>query len=48
VMLRMAQKLRPPKFEEGFSKVIVVRLKGQPKGTGAVPAKEEGEDAGEV
>jgi predicted kinase len=29
VMLRMAQKLRPPKFEEGFSKVIVVRLKSK-------------------
>jgi predicted kinase len=27
VMLRMAQKLRPPKFDEGFAKVIVVRLK---------------------
>jgi predicted kinase len=29
VMLRMAQKLRPPKFEEGFAKVIVVRLKSK-------------------
>jgi predicted kinase len=29
VMLRMAQKLRPPKFEEGFAKVIVVRLKAK-------------------
>ena len=29
VMLRMAQKLRPPKFEEGFAKVIVVRLKNK-------------------
>jgi len=28
IMLRMAQKLRPPKFDEGFAKVIVVRLKG--------------------
>jgi predicted kinase len=27
VMQRMAQKLRPPKFEEGFAKIIVVRLK---------------------
>jgi hypothetical protein len=26
-MQRMAQKLRPPKFEEGFAKIIVVRLK---------------------
>lgn len=29
VMLRMAQKLRPPKFEEGFAKVVVVRLKSR-------------------
>ena len=27
VMLRMASKLRPPKFEEGFAKITVVRLK---------------------
>jgi predicted kinase len=27
VMQRMAQKLRPPKFEEGFAKITVVRLK---------------------
>ncbi len=27
VMRRMAAKLRPPSFEEGFSKVIVVRVK---------------------
>ena len=26
-MQRMATKLRPPKFEEGFSKITVVRLK---------------------
>jgi predicted kinase len=29
VMVRMAQKLRPPKFDEGFAKVIVVRLKSK-------------------
>jgi len=28
VMQRMANKLRPPKFEEGFAKITVVRLKG--------------------
>ena len=33
VMRRMAGKLRPPKFEEGFAKITVVRLK-----------KKEGED----
>ena len=27
VMKRMADKLRPPKFEEGFSKITVVRVK---------------------
>jgi len=27
VMQRMANKLRPPKFEEGFAKITVVRLK---------------------
>ena len=26
-MMRMASKLRPPKFEEGFAKITVVRLK---------------------
>jgi hypothetical protein len=26
-MQRMANKLRPPKFEEGFAKITVVRLK---------------------
>lgn len=29
VMQRMAQKLRPPEFEEGFSKITVVRVKKQ-------------------
>ena len=36
VMLRMAGKLRPPKFEEGFAKITVVRLKkkdGEPTAT---------------
>jgi predicted kinase len=36
VMMRMAGKLRPPKFEEGFAKITVVRLK-----------KKEGEAAAE-
>lgn len=30
VMHRMAAKLRPPAFEEGFSKIIVVRVKQKP------------------
>ncbi len=31
VMQRMAQKLRPPTFEEGFSKITVVRVKSRPE-----------------
>jgi predicted kinase len=42
VMLRMAQKLRPPKFEEGFAKVIVVRLKNK---RAAAPATAQAEAA---
>jgi len=41
VMLRMASKLRPPKFEEGFAKITVVRLKrkeGEPAAAGGVEA----------
>ena len=34
-MQRMAAKLRPPKLEEGFAKITVVRLK-----------KKDGEDLG--
>jgi predicted kinase len=37
VMQRMASKLRPPKFEEGFSKITVVRLK---KKDGEAPHQE--------
>ena len=40
VMQRMAQKLRPPKFEEGFAKITVVRLKkkdGEAPHRGAAP-----------
>ncbi len=36
-MQRMASKLRPPKFEEGFAKITVVRLKKK-EGDGASPA----------
>ncbi len=38
VMMRMAGKLRPPKFEEGFAKITVVRLK---KKEGELSAAEE-------
>jgi predicted kinase len=39
VMRRMSAKLRPPAFEEGFSKIIVVRVKQRPAGE----AEPEGE-----
>jgi predicted kinase len=43
VMLRMAQKLRPPKFDEGFAKVIVVRLKSKKDSDGEPAAESPGE-----
>ncbi len=36
VMQKMAERLRPPTFKEGFEKITVVRVKGQP-GTTAEP-----------
>jgi predicted kinase len=41
VMLRMASKLRPPKFEEGFAKITVVRLKRKDGEPSAVSEVEE-------
>jgi len=41
VMQRMANKLRPPKFEEGFAKITVVRLKN--KSEAGAPAEEHQE-----
>jgi predicted kinase len=41
VMQRMASKLRPPKFEEGFAKITVVRLK---KKSGEIGSSEEPRD----
>jgi predicted kinase len=32
-MQKMAERLRPPSFKEGFSKITVVRVKGQPAPT---------------
>lgn len=37
VMQRMATKLRPPKFEEGFAKITVVRLKKKENDVAAPP-----------
>jgi predicted kinase len=43
VMQRMAAKLRPPSFEEGFSKIIVVRVKRPTPGAEAENAEDQGE-----
>lgn len=43
VMQRMAQKLRPPKFEEGFAKITVVRLKRK---EGELPHEEPRQEFG--
>ena len=40
VMHKMAERLRPPTFKEGFEKITVVRVKGQP-GTEPAAAGEE-------
>jgi predicted kinase len=37
VMQKMAERLKPPTFKEGFEKITVVRVKGQP-GTAGEPA----------
>jgi predicted kinase len=45
VMHKMAERLRPPTFKEGFEKITVVRVKWQP-GTEPAAAAVEGEQAG--
>ena len=47
VMLRMAAKLRPPKFEEGFTKITVVRVKKSATDAASEPAQEGSEDSDE-
>ena len=42
VMRRMAAKLRPPKFEEGFAKVVMVRVKRK-DGEGGQPGASDAE-----
>ena len=41
VMQKMAERLRPPSFKEGFDKITVVRVKGQP-GSGIEAGPEAG------
>jgi len=40
VMLKMSERLRPPTFKEGFTKITVVRVKGQPGTESAAPIAE--------
>jgi predicted kinase len=42
VMQRMAAKLRPPKFEEGFAKITVVRLRKKDGEGGAAEEPQQG------
>jgi predicted kinase len=39
VMHKMAERLKPPTFKEGFEKITVVRVKGQP---GSLPVTTSG------
>jgi len=41
VMKKMADRLKPPDFKEGFSKITVVRVKGAAPGAGTSAAEEE-------
>jgi predicted kinase len=47
VMRRMAAKLRPPKFEEGFAKITVVRLKKKDDEAGTATADSSQPEMGE-
>jgi len=40
VMQKMAERLKPPTFKEGFEKITVVRVKGQPGAAGEPAAAE--------
>jgi predicted kinase len=42
VMHKMAERLRPPTFKEGFEKITVVRVKGHP---GTIPVTTTGEES---
>ncbi len=47
VMQKMAERLKPPTFKEGFEKITVVRVKGQPGTTGEPAAAEAVSDTAE-
>jgi predicted kinase len=44
VMHKMAERLRPPAFKEGFDKITVVRVKGTQPGTGSEGVEQAGPD----
>jgi hypothetical protein len=44
-MQKMAERLRPPNFKEGFSKITVVRVKGAPAQPSAESVDPPGEGA---
>jgi predicted kinase len=46
IMQKMAERLRPPTFKEGFEKITVVRVKGQPGTANEPVAAPEPGDAG--
>ncbi len=47
VMHKMAERLKPPTFKEGFEKITVVRVKGQPGAAGEPAAAENAPEAAE-
>jgi hypothetical protein len=44
IMQKMAERLRPPTFKEGFEKITVVRVKGHP-GAGVQAGAESAPEA---
>ncbi len=47
VMHKMAERLKPPTFKEGFEKITVVRVKGQPGAAGEPAASEAAAETAE-
>ena len=47
VMQKMAERLRPPSFKEGFSKITVVRVKGSAPSTSVAPFNASEPETGE-
>jgi predicted kinase len=48
VMHKMAERLRPPAFKEGFDKITVVRVKGAPPAASGAGEQASGEDSSET